>query len=129
MPRVSLAFFIVAALCGLVGMLWGMQMGISGDHALHPIHAHLNLLGWVTLAIMGGFYVLAGDRAPIKLAWANFALSSSGVVIMTPLLTQVMTGREDLGPFMLIPELMVVGGMLCFIAAIVTVARRSTVAA
>ena len=29
-----------------------------------PAHAHLNLLGWVTLSLMGGFYALSGKGAP-----------------------------------------------------------------
>jgi len=124
MPRVSLAFFTVAALCGLTGMIWGTWMGVHQSFELAPAHAHLNLLGWVTLAIMGTFYVLAGERAAGKLAWVNFALSASGVVVMTPMLAHLLMGNEALGPLMAIPELLVIGGMLAFIASIVRAWRR-----
>jgi hypothetical protein len=119
MPRVSLAFFTVAALCGLSGMIWGSYMGATQSFELSPAHAHLNLLGWVTLAIMGGFYVLAGERAAGKLAWLNFALSASGVVVLTPMLAQLLMGNTGIGPMMVIPEVLVIGGMLTFIASIV----------
>ncbi len=125
MPRVSLAFFTIAAFCGLLGMLWGSHMGMSQDHTMAPAHAHLNLLGWVTLAIMGTFYVLAGDRAPTRLAWINFVLSSTGVVVMVPLLAQLLAGNTALGPLMAIPEILIVTGMLTFIASIVSVWRKS----
>lgn len=124
MPRVSLAFFIVAALCGLSGMVWGSYMGATQNFTLSPAHAHLNLLGWVTLAIMGTFYVLAGDRAPRRLAWANFLLSSAGVLVLTPMLAQLLLGNTAIGPMMVIPEVLVIGGMLTFIAAIVLVWRK-----
>ena len=125
MPRVSLAFFLTGALCGLCGMLWGMQMGMSGDHAMHPAHAHLNLLGWVTLSIMGGFYTLAGDMASNKLAWANYILSALGVIVIIPMLYKLLGGDEAIGPMMLYPELLIVGGMLCFIASVIMVWRKS----
>ena len=128
MPRVSLAFFTVAALCGLTGMLWGMHMGMSQDFTMRPAHAHLNLLGWVTLAIMGGFYVLAGDRVSSKLAWLNFALSGAGVLVLTPMLAQLLGGNTALGPMMVIPEVLVVGGMLVFIYNVVSLWRAPATA-
>ena len=128
MPRVSLAFFTVGALCGLTGMLWGVHMATTQNFTLSPAHAHLNLLGWVTLAIMGGFYVLVGDRVSSKLAWLNFALSASGVVVMTPMLAQLLLGNTGIGPMMIIPEALVIGGMLTFIVAIVSVWRRPAIA-
>lgn len=124
MPRVSLAFFTVAALCGLTGMIWGTYMGATQTFTLSPAHAHLNLLGWVTLSIMGGFYVLAGERASSKLAWTNFALSASGAVILTILLSQILLGNTGIGPMMVIPEVLVIGGMLTFIASIVRTWKR-----
>ena len=36
----------------VVGMIWGIQMGISKDHAALPAHAHLNLLGFVSLSCL-----------------------------------------------------------------------------
>ena len=128
MPRVSLAFFTVAALCGLVGMLWGMHMGMSQDFTMRPAHAHLNLLGWVTLAIMGGFYVLAGERASPKLAWTNFFLSSAGVIIAIPMLAQVLAGNTALGPMMVWPEILIVAGMVTFIISVLKVWRAPAAA-
>lgn len=110
-------------------MLWGVHMGASQDHSMMPAHAHLNLLGWVTLSIMGIFYVLAGNRVSSKLAWLNFALSASGVVIIIPMLAQLLAGNTALGPMMIFPEALVVGGMLTFIVSVVSVWRKSAVAA
>jgi hypothetical protein len=115
MPRISLAFFTVASLCALAGMVWGSYMGMSQDHLLAPAHAHLNLLGWTSLAIMGAFYAVSGRPAG-ALGWANFALSSTGAVIMAPMLSYLLSGHEaQMGPLMPIPEALCILGLLAFI--------------
>jgi hypothetical protein len=53
MPRLPLFFIIAAAFCLLVGVCLGVLMGIRHDFHLAPVHAHLNLLGWTSLALMG----------------------------------------------------------------------------
>ncbi len=123
MPRVSKAFFLIAALCGLAGMFWGMHMGKSGDHTLHAAHAHLNLLGWVTLSIMGGFYALPGTPKGGWMAWTNLVLSSFGAIWMAILLPQVIGGKVS-GMFMVTSEVPVVLGMLLFIAGILMSFRK-----
>ena len=125
MPRVSKAFFLIAALCGLAGMAWGTHMGVSGDHSLSPAHAHLNLLGWVTLSIMGGFYALSPRTG--WLPWANLGLSGTGAVLMGALLPQVLTGKLP-GQVMMASEIPAVLGMLLFIVAIVTSFRKPAAA-
>lgn len=122
MPRVSSAFFTVAALCGLAGMIWGSWMGASHDHAMLPAHAHLNLLGWVTLSIMGGFYALPGNQSGV-LAWVNFVLSSLGAVLMAVLLPQVLTQQLD-GKVMMAAEIPAILGMICFLIGVISNWRK-----
>ena len=63
MPRVSLWFFAVAPIYVLIGMGFGIFMGASQDFTLAPAHAHLNLIGWVTMALYGTFYALAREAS------------------------------------------------------------------
>ena len=86
-------------------MGWGIYMGISQDHSTFSAHAHLNLLGWVSCAIMGGFYALAKDRAPRRLQWVNFVLSSVGIGVA-------------------VGSLAVFFGMASFLASVIMVARK-----
>lgn len=123
MPRVSSAFFTIAALCGLAGMVWGSHMGMSGDHSLHPAHAHLNLVGWVTLSIMGGFYALPGAPKAGVLAWVNLALSSVGALLMAILLPQVMMEKLP-GQVMMASEVPVILGMICFLISVISSWRK-----
>lgn len=127
MPRVSKAFFTVAVLCGLAGMAWGMHMGKSGDHSMMPAHAHLNLLGWVGLAIMGGFYALPGTLKGGWLPWTNLALSAYGAISMAVLLPKVLTGKLS-GAVMVTTEVPIVLGMLLFLVAVLWTWRKAPAA-
>src|SRR4051812_24624407 len=91
MNRLSLAFFSTGALCVMGGMIWGMIMGSHQDFTLAPAHAHLNLVGWTSLALMGTFYALSGKAG--RLGWLNYGLSTAGVVVMIPSLAIMLGGK------------------------------------
>ena len=129
MPRVSYAFFIVAFVCGLCGMVMGMAMGATENFTLMPVHAHLNLLGWVSLAIMGGFYALAGARASNRLAWINLAVSSLGILLCIPSLALLVMGDKSVVPFLITGEVSLVAGMLLFGSNLILAASRGDKAA
>lgn len=101
MPRVSAAFYFVGALLVLCGMTLGQVMAAHEDFTLAPLHAHINLLGWVTLALYGTFYALTKDTYSPRLAWINFVLSVGGLLAMIPLLYLILTvpdGGKTYGP-------------------------------
>ena len=91
MTRLPLAFFGTAVLCAVGGMIWGILMAASGDHGMMPAHAHLNLMGWATLALMGTYYALSGKSG--RLGWTNYALSTLGVVISIPSIALLLAGN------------------------------------
>ena len=60
---------------------------------------------------------------------AALALSASGVIIVIPMLAQLLAGNTALGPMMIIPEVLIVGGMLTFILNLLKVWRAPAAAA
>jgi peptidoglycan/LPS O-acetylase OafA/YrhL len=56
--KASALSFRAAVIFAIVGLAWGIMMAISEDHSEMPAHAHLNLLGWVSLFLFGIFYKL-----------------------------------------------------------------------
>ena len=120
MPRLSLAFFSAGAAYGLAGMVWGVIMAAREDFTLAPAHAHLNLLGWMALSVMGAFYALAGARAPLRLGWINFALSNVGVIVGIPALAMMLAGDKAATPLVQGGMGVVILGMLTFLAAILS---------
>lgn len=95
MPRVSAAFFAVGIVCVLGGMFLGMHMGATHNMTLAPAHAHINLVGWATMALYGTFYALERETMVAKLAWANFVVSTIGIVVMVPALIMFLNGGND----------------------------------
>jgi hypothetical protein len=120
MPRVSAAFFVTGGLFVLTGMIGGMWMGANEDFRLMPVHAHLNLVGWVTMALFGGFYALTSKTYSKRLAWTNYALSTLGVLVMIPMLAVfLLTRNAALVPFMAAGELITVASMVVFLISAV----------
>ena len=129
MPKVSFAFFATGALAVLVGMSLGMWMGANQQFTLAPVHAHINLVGWASMGLMGTFYALAGDRAPRRLAWANYGLITVGLIIMAPSLGKMLLGDPEFEKFVMISSMIVFAGALCFFAAVIMTWMRSNRAA
>lgn len=115
MPRVSSAFFATGVVCVLIGMAWGMYMGSNENFALAPAHAHLNLVGWVTMALYGIFYALTRGTMSVRLAWINYLFSLAGALVMIPSLAIFLSNGNDPKyiPFM------VAGEVLTFVSALI----------
>ena len=82
MKSVPTMFFATGAFFALLGMVWGIQMSATGDHSLSPAHGHLNLVGFVTMSIMGIYYALTPAAATSKWAKAHYFLTVVSVVIL-----------------------------------------------
>jgi hypothetical protein len=113
MTRLALAFFSAAALCAVVGMVMGVVMAASHDHTLTPAHAHLNLVGWASLALMGGFYQLSGRSG--RLGWLNFVLSTLSVAVITPTLSLLLRGEASMERYVSMASMMALAGMVVFL--------------
>lgn len=128
MSRWPYVFFAAACFYIMVGVCWGMYMGMSRDMATAPGHAHLNLLGFVSLSIMGGFYALLGKETPNWLIATNFGLMNLGVCLMAPSLFLVLSQRVDVPtivPFIAVGEFSILFGFLAFFTAVVGGLRRA----
>ena len=88
--KTSTTCFRIASAILMLGMVWGIAMAASGKHATMPAHAHFNLLGWVSLFLIGVFYRLhpaidAGRAARIQMiVWvAGTLVQAIGVALVT----------------------------------------------
>ena len=119
MPRVSAAFFATGTLFLLCGMFMGMYMGAHEDFRLAPVHAHVNLVGWVTMALYGTFYALTEKRLVKSLAWTNYVLAALGTLIMIPMLGGLLlTGKTTYVLPLVIGEVLVALGLLVFMVSV-----------
>jgi len=95
MPRVSAAFFLTGALCILAGGAVGMHIAAGGDAVFAPLHAHLNLVGWATMALCGTFYALTRETMLPWLAWTNYFVLTLGILIVFPAFALFLAHGND----------------------------------
>jgi cbb3-type cytochrome oxidase subunit 1 len=112
--KASSIAFTVAVLLALAGMVWGISMAISTDHSTMPAHAHLNLLGWVSLFLFGVFYHLHPVIDRGRTALIQVALWIAGTVVLTIGVGLVHSGTPAGDPIAAIGSLIVFAGMLLF---------------
>ena len=74
MKNISQWFLRLSILYLIAGVSLGIFMAASHDHSMDPVHAHLNLLGWVTMALFGLFYRAWPEAAASRLAKVHFWL-------------------------------------------------------
>jgi cbb3-type cytochrome oxidase subunit 1 len=112
--RASTLSFCSAVCLGIVGMIIGIIMAASNNHSVYPAHAHLNLIGWVSLFLIGIFYrfhpVL--DRSRVAIIQVGFWVC--GTIILTCGVAGIFLGRTDLEPIAIAGSLIVLGDMLLF---------------
>lgn len=80
--RYDVVFIGAALTCLLVGEGMGIYMGMAQDFTLSPVHAHLNLLGWVTLVVYGLLHRAYPQLAASRLAGPQAVLAIAGAVLM-----------------------------------------------
>ncbi|HEX5935430.1 MAG TPA: hypothetical protein VFY63_14810 [Pseudorhizobium sp.] len=126
MPRLANLYFKTAICFLILGILMGLHMSISQDHAPTGAHAHNNLLGWVTMAIFGGYYALNPAKAETRLAAIQYWIYTGGVTVMVPSLYLLLTGNPAMEPLVAISSIVIFVGVLLFAGVIF--ARPKTVA-
>jgi nitric oxide reductase large subunit len=100
----------------LVGvLLLGFVMATSKDYSLTPVHSHLGLLGWATMAVTGLAYVALPRLAASKLAAVHFWLHNIGLpVMMGALALAVLRADPGVEPAIGLGSVLVIAGLLAF---------------
>jgi hypothetical protein len=100
----------------LLGIGLGIAMGASEDFTLRPVHAHLNLLGWATLALAGLIYSVFPQAGASRLARIHFWLSNLSLPVMMIALTFLLFGKQQVLPLLAGSEIVAALGALAFAA-------------
>ncbi len=128
--RIDYFCFIIAAVAGITGICLGILMGLTEDHSLAPVHAHLNLLGWVTMTLYGLYHRGTGrpvtwlDRLQTGAAGVGVPAFAGGMAVY------FRTADEAARTLTIVGALLTLTGMVLFLAillrdcAAVTMLRR-----
>lgn len=82
MKRVDVYFLLLATVLLICGAVLGIVMGAREDFQLVPVHAHLNLAGWASLALFGLTYRAYPDLGATRLARYHFVTSATASVLL-----------------------------------------------
>jgi hypothetical protein len=97
-----------------------MQMGATHDMTMAQAHSPLHHLSWASMALYGTFYALERETMVARLAWANFVVSTVGILVMIPALVMFLKGGNDPAwvPMMSAGEGIVAFGALIFAVSV-----------
>jgi membrane-anchored protein YejM (alkaline phosphatase superfamily) len=94
--RIGILFLKMAALYFVVGVGIGLTMEIIQDHRLAGAHAHINLVGWASMAIFGVIYVLFPKAGESTLAKLHFWLFNISLPLFMLGLCFILLGNDSL---------------------------------
>jgi cbb3-type cytochrome oxidase subunit 1 len=116
-------FLIISVLYAIFGMAMGIHMGIQNDFTYAHVHAHINLVGWVSLAVFGIVYKLYPNAGRSKLGVIHFIIANLGAIIFLPGIYIAMATTGDNIVFAVIGSLLTLLSMLTFLVNLIINAR------
>jgi hypothetical protein len=113
--RLARLWILIAACYLIVGVSFGISMAAMQKFEFAPVHAHINLLGWASMALMGLIYDrfprAGGSRLGLIHFWSFNLLSPvliAGLVFM-------FAGHPEMEPVMVVGSLGILASLLVFV--------------
>ena len=121
MKRVDVYFLLLACILLICGATLGIVMGAREDFQLVPVHAHLNLAGWASLALFGLTYRAYPEIAATRLALWHFIVSGIASVLL-PIGIGLAVLRNSPG-LAIVASILWLLGVLMFLAQLLRILR------
>ena len=110
--RVHVVFIGLGLIFLVVGMLFGIWMGITQNFQFLDAHAHWNLVGFVTSTLYGLIHRAYPKLATSKLTWVQCVLHVVGVLIFAPGIVLAVTVHQEIAA--IVGSLFIVSAALMF---------------
>jgi hypothetical protein len=111
--RAGIIWLKLAVVYLILGISLGIAMGASQNFTLRPVHAHINLLGWTTMALAGLIYSVFPQAGASRLARVHFWLLNLALPVMMGALSMLLLGHVAVAPVLAIAEII---GALAIVA-------------
>lgn len=111
-------FFTLGILFALTGMGMGTYMGMSQDFTYAPVHAHINLVGFVAHFLFGLYYRVEPANARGLLPEAHFFCALAGAILLPIGIVGAVTGNETMDLFVIPGTLLRLLSMLLFLIVV-----------
>jgi len=112
-------FLVTGSLYLVIGIGIGMYMGGTGDFKLTPVHAHINLVGFVLMSLFGLIFRALPAMTSNTLGQVHFWAFQIGTLVLVAALYLLISERmaeSTIGPVILIGEVFVAVAVLAFVA-------------
>jgi hypothetical protein len=112
--RYARLWILLAVIYLIVGVSFGIGMGATEKLQYAPVHAHINLLGWATMALAGLIYErfprAGGSRLGVLHFWSFqilFPVLIAGLIFM-------FAGHPEMQPVLIVGSLGILASLLMF---------------
>jgi hypothetical protein len=112
--RLSQRWFLLAVTYFVVGIGFGVYMGASGNHGMFPVHAHINLLGWASMAITGLLYRVFPEAARTRAAAWHFWMYNIATPAMLLAIFALYLGVKQAEPVAGVAAVVILASVLLF---------------
>jgi len=96
--RLARLWLLIAVTYLLVGACFGVYMGATQQFTLVAVHAHINLLGWASMALAGLIYDRFPQAGGSTLGVVHFWMHNLTLPVLMVLLGLFLSGSAGLGP-------------------------------
>ena len=107
-------FLRIAVIYLLVGVTLGIFMAAEHNYQYRPVHAHLNLLGWASMALFGFFYLAVPAAGTTKLAITHFWIHNVALPIQMITLAMFLNESKIAEPILASASIAIGIGLICF---------------
>lgn len=112
-------FFIAGVIFALIGMSLGTYMGMAENFAYAPVHAHINLVGFVTHFLFGLYYRAEPANAEGWLPNTQFFAAILGGILLPIGIFGAITGRDSIDIAVLPGIFLTLLSMILFLAVVI----------
>jgi hypothetical protein len=113
--RMAQIWIKLAVLYLLVGVVFGLVMAANHHFEFAPVHAHINLLGWASMALVGVIYHLFPVAGGSRLGLWHFWLHNLALPVAMVALFLMFAGHPELERVVAAASTVIVLGVLLFV--------------
>lgn len=110
----GISFIKISVVYFVIGVCIGMFMSMTEKFDFTPVHTHINLLGWVSMALAGLIYVAFPKAGETTLAKVHFWLHNISLPIMMIGLAFLVSGVTAATPAVATGGTLMVLGIIVF---------------
>ncbi|CAH2713614.1 hypothetical protein BACCIP111895_00750 [Neobacillus rhizosphaerae] len=110
----GLKFIKISVVYFVIGVCIGMYMSMTQKFTFTSVHVHINLLGWMSMALAGLIYVAFPSAEKTTLAKVHFWIHNISLPIMMIGLAFLVSGTEKAEPAVATGGTLMVLGIILF---------------